>query len=145
MTTQPKIVHGNGLLNDFWYFSRAYLPHVYCREVILGLIFAHFRKELPYSGRIFDDVLLALIRPLTPLGRTLRYIHTLSWMLNNLMALNDMYLQAFLLAKSTPLRRGTSGKYLQSYKREVQDGRFSGSYDAWALQRLGGNRVPGGG
>lgn len=51
--------------------------------------------------------------------------------------------EAFLLAKSTPLRRGTSGKYLQSYKREVQDGRFSGSYDAWALQRLGGNRVPG--
>lgn len=64
VTTQPKIVHGNGLLNDFWYFPRAYLPHAYCRGAILGLIFAHFRKELPYSSRNFDDVLLARLTPL---------------------------------------------------------------------------------
>lgn len=48
-----------------------------------------------------------------------------------------------VLAKSSLLRRGNTGKYLQSYNREVQDGRFSGSYNAWTLQRLGGNRVPG--
>lgn len=104
------------------------------------MMLVHSRGVLQYFVPTSGSVLLAPMQHLRSLRSSMRYIYVLKF---DQFSDTDPYTPSQSVPiSSAQLKR--KNKYLQHYNLAVQSGKTSDSYDAWLLQRPGGNRVPGG-